>query len=466
MTQKNIENDGKKGSLTTQQPSIIVDGPKKIPDEKPKKFRIRSKTYFLTYPRVPATIGLEGAFKSQLQAAFHDEKYEQMNYFIVRETHVTGDPHIHCYIEFPGIKPVYSREKLHVIIKTDKGPHLCQGNYQAGKNKSAIINYLLKTAKKSADIYTNMRLPITKGMYFDEPVEHLYYVMKTAGLKKAINLLYEEYPKLAINRGTAIRKNLEEASKHFASQEVDNAVQTRDITEFNEIPNKIQDWMTKGKKHKALLLYGPSGVGKTELAKSICKKLGLKYVIIRDVNALSGLSSALYDAAIIFDDLDVENISDPMLIHLYDVENVSQIRVLYGTAEITPLNTRIFTTNFPTDFTRNKKALLRRLELVEVPRNLYVSVKKRTTIVEEEIIVKSTGSNVDLDDYIASGTDKEISRDTTTGQSQRVAIRGASKSTVKSSKKPKSKKSPRVDTKPTKVKKRKKSREKQINPRD
>ena len=81
-------------------------------------------------------------------------------------------------------------------------------------------------------------------------------------------------------------------------------------------------------KTKSLILYGRTGTGKTELAKSIFKHLGRKYLLIRDKNVL-GHHSITSDTGLIFDDLSLKNESREVKIHHFDIENESQIRILY-----------------------------------------------------------------------------------------------------------------------------------------
>ena len=85
--------------------------------EKSKKgFRIRSKRFFLTYPKVINLPNLEQLFLKAMEEAFELISKKDMGYVIVKELHEDGTPHIHVYLEFPSPRHIYSRDKLHVKL--------------------------------------------------------------------------------------------------------------------------------------------------------------------------------------------------------------------------------------------------------------------------------------------------------------------------------------------------------------
>ncbi len=67
-------------------------------------------------------------------------------------------------------------------------------------------------------------------------------------------------------------------------------------------------------------------------------------MLIRDINAL-GHQSITPDTGLIFDDLSLKYESREVKIHHFDIENESQIRVLYKVVIIPKGTPRIFTTN-------------------------------------------------------------------------------------------------------------------------
>ncbi len=80
---------------------------------KTKRFRIRTKKLFLTYPQVPSVENIEEQFVKVLKNKF---KNNSMKYFVCKEEHKDGNPHIHAYLEFDIKQQISSREMLHVQI--------------------------------------------------------------------------------------------------------------------------------------------------------------------------------------------------------------------------------------------------------------------------------------------------------------------------------------------------------------
>ena len=132
-----------------------------------------------------------------------------------------------------------------------------------------------------------------------------------------------------------------------------------DLNQFEVLPEDLIFWAEKESDKKVLVLHGPSGTGKTQLSKSIAKNLLKKEpFLVSDINSLRDLKKS-ESVCIIFDDINTADISRETLIHLLDVEETRQIRILYGYATIQAGTTRIFTTNKVNPFI-SEKALERR----------------------------------------------------------------------------------------------------------
>jgi len=132
-------------------------------ESKTKRFRIRTKKLFLTYPQVPNVENVEEQFVRVLENKF---KNSQMKYFVCKEKHKDGNPHIHVYIEFGAKEEIQSREKLHVeIVGSDEQTKLCEGKYEAVRNTEKTLSYITKDCNEG-DYKTNMNIPVVDGKLY------------------------------------------------------------------------------------------------------------------------------------------------------------------------------------------------------------------------------------------------------------------------------------------------------------
>lgn len=128
-----------------------------------KRFRMRTKKLFLTYPQVPNVADIEEQFVRVLKDKF---KNTFMKYFICKEEHKDGNPHIHAYLEFSCTQEIPSREKLHVeIIESDGKIKLCEGKYEAVRNSGKTLEYITKDCDEG-DYRTNMYVPVIDGKFY------------------------------------------------------------------------------------------------------------------------------------------------------------------------------------------------------------------------------------------------------------------------------------------------------------
>lgn len=203
-----------------------------------KVFRIRSKKFFLTYPKVTDLPNLEELFLKSMQEIFGQES--RMNYIIVREAHEDGSPHIHIYLEFKEKQCIYSREKLNVKLRDDNGKEYIQeGKYESVRDKSNVINYILKGI--DCPYITNMSLPIVGGVVYSNPEEHLLAILEAQGFEAATDVLVSEYKALAARKATSIVRNLRTVNSIILRQNYRKNIIVRDIGEFN-VPKEILDW--------------------------------------------------------------------------------------------------------------------------------------------------------------------------------------------------------------------------------
>jgi len=170
-------------------------------ESKTKRFRIRTKKLFLTYPQVPNVENVEEQFVRVLENKF---KNSQMKYFVCKEKHKDGNPHIHVYIEFGAKEEIQSREKLHVeIVGSDEQTKLCEGKYEAVRNTEKTLSYITKDCNEG-DYKTNMNIPVVDGKLYWVAEDHLCAALNAYGYEYVENLLVEKYPKLAIRRRSSL----------------------------------------------------------------------------------------------------------------------------------------------------------------------------------------------------------------------------------------------------------------------
>jgi len=345
--------------------------------KKEKRFRLRSKKFFLTYPQLDSEIqNLEEKAVVQFEKIFVKERRE-FEYLIAKEFHEDGNPHLHVYLSFSFPEGIYSASKLDLEIDGK----IYHGNYQVVKSFHSTIQYIIKASESLENVITNIELPIFNNKYFTNIHEHLYEVLMASGIDEAINILYKIYPKQAIQRGSTILNNLALADDFHTAQNRSNSEIVYSLNDFTGIPEKLNEWLEK-KPKQTLLLHGPSGTGKTQLAKTLLQSLNIKYVLVREIEGLKKFSAGLH-RGIIFDDMDVSSRSREELIHMFDIEQDSDIRILYGTKVIPAYTVKIFTTNNPGQFLRNDKALSRRAITVAITNPVFNS----TTNLESESII-------------------------------------------------------------------------------
>lgn len=136
---------------------------------------------------------------------------------------------------------------------------------------------------------------------------------------------------------------------------------------------------------KALILFGPSGTGKTEFSKSMLKSMNFDTVFIRDINALKELDEGIKNPALLFDDISLCGKTREQKIHFFDLENTSQLRILYAIVDIPKGTPRVFTTNKVENLIgiEAPEEIMRRVHLVRIDESLMIRVKRSVTVTEE-----------------------------------------------------------------------------------
>ena len=206
-------------------------------DKNNKGFRIRSKKFFLTYPKVLDLPNLEELFLKAMEEAFELLSKKEMSYVIVKELHEDGTPHMHIYLQFPTQRQVYSRDKLHVKLTGIDGKVVIQeGKYEAVRNGELVIAYILKSAGEN--YLSNMNVPMLDGIVYTDPEEHLHAILESRGYEAATNALITKYKKLAAKKATMIVRNLRTVNTIILQKKFKEGNSIKDIENF-KIPERV-----------------------------------------------------------------------------------------------------------------------------------------------------------------------------------------------------------------------------------
>jgi hypothetical protein len=206
-------------------------------DKNNKGFRIRSKRFFLTYPKVLDLPNLEELFLKAMEEAFELLSKKEMSYVIVKELHEDGTPHMHIYLQFPSQRQVYSRDKLHVkLIGIDGEVIVQEGKYEAVRNGELVIAYILKSAGEN--YLSNMNVPMLDGIVYTDPEEHLHAILESRGYEAATNALITKYKKLAAKKAATIVRNLRTVNTIILQKKSKESNSIKDIENF-KIPERV-----------------------------------------------------------------------------------------------------------------------------------------------------------------------------------------------------------------------------------
>lgn len=121
--------------------------------------------------------------------------------------------------------------------------------------------------------------------------------------------------------------------------------------------------------------------------------MNLNTVFIRDINAIKELEVGIKNPALLFDDISLFKTTREQKIHIFDLENTSQLRVLYAAVDIPNGTPRVFTTNKLEEIIgiNPTEEIIRRLHLVKIDKPLKISIERITKTVKtvtERIIIE------------------------------------------------------------------------------
>ena len=403
----------------------------KIKENRKGEFRIRTRRFFLTYPQLPADFeNLEEAAVLNYERIFKMER-SKFKHTICKELHEDGNPHLHVYLEFTSVQRIYSKTKLD--LKLEGHEEAFHGNYQAVKSQHATLQYILKSAEDLDSVVTNWEMPIHNGVYYTSCEEHLHSILMDKGILEARNVLHTMYPKDSIRRGAIIESNLQTLAAYKVQNKLKSYIKHYGLEDFEGLSDQIWNWFNDPS-IGALVLYGPSGTGKTELAKALLNSLKIRYIVVSDKNALNQFDVSIH-GAILFDDLNFNDINREELISLTDTNNGGDVRILYKTVSIPGFIHRVFTTNKPYQLFQNEAAIERRSIPVEILKPVWKLAEGESRKAIPDSSYRTYKFGIDMKDHPAIPKDIVLSFPTSssTGEtSDQVIASKPTKSTTSS----------------------------------
>jgi hypothetical protein len=370
--------------------------------KKKKDFRIRAKGLFCTYPQLKTLLDDE-SLKASALAQFRQifvKQQDTMQYLFSVEAHEDGSPHLHCYLKFREAVGVYSQRRLGLLFPVNEidseeeysdAParqyfKFFGGKYEAAKNSSAIVGYILKDVDDRSSVFSNMNLPVFNNLHYGNMLEHLHAVLTEEGLAASIRTYYDVYPIDCLRKGGTVVNNLTLANVYYQSEKRRKNIVVRDMGEFVNVPDVVSDWV-RGEEVVSLVIHGHPGTGKTQLAMAaMTERLNSpKFIMISNKNQLGELAKSPDGTGLIFDDMGMDDLGREALIHLTDIEQDRAIRVLYGVADIPKHTLKIFTLNRLDALTRGDRAIERRVRVVELTKSVIPGRVVNTSIADKRL---------------------------------------------------------------------------------
>nr|UUV61245.1 C1 [Tomato mottle leaf curl virus] len=232
----------------------------------PRRFRIHSKNYFLTYPKCSLT--KEEAL-SQLLGL--QTPVNKLFVRVARELHEDGEPHLHVLIQFEG-KLQCTNERLFDLISPTRSAHF-HPNVQGAKSSSDVKSYV----EKDGDFIDHgvFQIDGRSARGGQQSANDTYAKVLNAGsVMEALNILREEQPKDFLLQHHNIRSNLE----RIFQKAPEPWVPPFPLSSFTEVPEEMQEWAddyfgvdpaARPERPISLIIEGDSRTGKTMWARTL-----------------------------------------------------------------------------------------------------------------------------------------------------------------------------------------------------
>ncbi|QEE82324.1 replication-associated protein [Tomato vein clearing leaf deformation virus] len=262
----------------------------------PKRFRVQSKNFFLTYPH--CSLSKEEAL-SQLQALGTPVNKKFIR--VCRELHENGEPHLHVLIQFEG-KYVCTNQRFFDLVSPTRSAHF-HPNIQGAKSSSDVKTYV----EKHGDFidFGVFQIDGRSARGGQQSANDTYAKVLNAGsILEALNILKEEQPKDFVLQHHNIRSNLE----RIFQKPPEPWAPPFPLSSFTNVPDEMQEWAddyfgrssaARPERPISIIVEGDSRTGKTMWARALgphnylCGHLDLNsrvysnnvdYNVIDDVN--------------------------------------------------------------------------------------------------------------------------------------------------------------------------------------
>lgn len=287
-------------------------------------FRLHGKHFFLTYPRTD--VGAE-ALGTHLVSLFTDT--DMGGIVVVKETHGSLDGigaenadatvdgelcgyHMHCVLR---LTRKWSSSNPRVFDYEGHHP-----NIQRCRSLTAAMKYV---GKEMVDYWETGSFDRGDDLWpHFENLNSELEVMEVCGKLGCIH-----HCNYYVRRWKLFKLTLTEDAP------------IRGLEEF-VVPVMVSEWI-ENHHNKALVLLGPSGYGKTSMARAVASSLGT-FLWAPERQSLAAYSG---EVTVVFDDLDLHSAARTTVLNFVDTEQSRAFRVLYGSVSVGAGVRRIFTSN-------------------------------------------------------------------------------------------------------------------------
>nr|ADR72668.1 replication initiator protein [Okra yellow mosaic Mexico virus] len=232
----------------------------------PRKFRVQSKNYFLTYPQ--CSLSKEEAL-SQLQTL--ETPVNKKFIKICRELHENGEPHLHVLIQFEG-KYQCTNNRFFDLVSPTRSAHF-HPNIQGAKSSSDVKSYIDKDGDTIE--WGQFQIDGRSARGGQQSANDSYAKALNAGsVQAAMTILQEEQPKDFLLQHHNIRNNLE----RIFAKAPEPWVPPFQLSSFTNVPDEMQEWVdeyfgrdpaARPERPVSIIVEGDSRTGKTMWARAL-----------------------------------------------------------------------------------------------------------------------------------------------------------------------------------------------------